>query len=127
MEKRAEVSMSDDVEASFPHFHLHVRRPSLPSHPTTCACDSLSLAYMATRTAMHLRRSRGTYAPPAWRRSRSNAARTFPVPSHVHGTALRLGFVCFDSRSCRPGAQVVRASSLGRISLRIAHAEQVWM
>ena len=26
-----------------------------------------------------------------------------------------------------PGAQVVRASSIDRISLRIAHAEQVWM
>ena len=127
MEKRAEVSMSNDVEASFPHFHLHVRRPSLPSHPTTCACDSLSLAYMATRTAMHLRRSRGTYAPPAWRRSWSNAARTFPVPSHVHELLSDSVSFALTADPVPPGAQVVRASSLGRISSRIAHAEQVWM
>ena len=41
MAKRVEVSMSDDVEVSSPHFHLLVCHPSLPSHPTTCACDSL--------------------------------------------------------------------------------------
>ena len=87
--------------SEYPHFHLvHVCRPSLPSRPTTCACDSLSLAYMATRTAMYCRRSCRTYRPLA-QRQRSNASGTFLIPSRsrVHDPAPRLSFrhVCSDS------------------------------
>ena len=46
----------------YPHFHLvHVCCPSLPPRLTTCACNSLSLSYMATRTAMNFCRFLETY------------------------------------------------------------------
>ena len=72
----------------YPHFDLHVCCLSLPSRPTTCAYDGLSLSFMTTRTDMYyLRRSRRSCLLLALRRSRSNAARTFPIPSHVQDLA----------------------------------------
>ena len=86
----------------YPHFHQHVYRPSLPSCLTTCACDSLSLSYMATRTGLYLRRSRWSYLPLACRRSWSNVLHTFHSP-HVHEPAPRLSFHCANSRLCPSG------------------------
>ena len=85
----------------YPHFDLHVCCLSLPSRPTTCAYDGLSLSFMTTRTDMYyLRRSRRSCLLLALRRSRSNAAPTFPFLSRVHEPAPRLSFVRSDSGPC---------------------------
>ena len=110
----------------YPHFHQHVYRPSLPSCLMTCACDSLSLSYMATRTGLYLRRSRWSYLPLACRRSWSNVLHTFhsltstsPLPDSAS--------IALTADSVPLGAQIARSSLLDRVSLWIARAEQVWM